>query len=157
MHDIFLTKYCLCFIVIFQSVEGLILLPDNLSEVDGPVKRALRAHRKKGLSKHGLLFATAGDKGIIRVWSSESSGPPCLCSCGQLAKVSAIASKSEQAPSEGGVGEGEEEDREKVPSHVYTSLHLCEELGALCGVTHDHNLVLYDLPQLLMTKQVSSC
>ena len=133
-------------------MEGLILLPDNLSEVEGPVKRALRAQRKKGLGKHGLLFATAGDKGIIRVWSSESSGPPCLSSCGQIAKASTTSDGSEQTPSE---GEGErEEGREGDTGRVYTSLHLCKELGALCGVTHDHNLVLYDLPQLSLRKQV---
>ena len=132
-----------------QSVEGLILLPDNLSDVDGPVKRALQAHRKKGFGKHGLLFATAGDKGVIRMWSSESCGPPCLCSCGQRARVSAADSQSEQTP------KGREEERGREPACVYTSLHLCQELGALCGVTHDHNLVLYDLPQLSIRKQVS--
>lgn len=141
----------------FQSVEGLILLPDTLSEVSGPVKRALRARRKAGLGQSGLLFVTAGDKGDIRVWSSDDSGPPCLTSCGQLDKDSAASSSSkpEQIPSEGGRREGEGEERERDLAHVYTSLHLCEELGALCGVTHDHNLVLYDLPQLSLRKQVS--
>ena len=130
-------------------MEGLILLPDNLTEVDGPVKRALRAHRKKGIGKHGLIFATAGDKGVIRIWSSESSGPPCLCLCGHLAEASgATVSELDQTPG------GGEEEREREVSHVYTSLHLCGGLGALCGVTHDHNLVLCDLPQLSQRKQV---
>ena len=79
------------------------------------------------------------------MWSSESSGPPCLASCGQLAKASSASSELEKTPSE---GEREKEEREREMAHVYTSLHLCKELGALCGVTHDHNLVLYDLPQL---------
>ena len=138
--------------IFIQSVEGLVLLPDNLSDVDGPIKRALRAHGKKGVGKHGLLFATAGDKGLIRVWSSESSGPPCLCSCGRLAKGSAESAKMVEE------GEGEEEQRDKereASSHAYTGLHLCQSLRALCGVTHDHHIVLYDLPQLSQRKQVS--
>ena len=140
-------------------MEGLILLPDTLLVVSGPIKKALRARRKAGVGQGGLLFATAGDKGVIRVWSSESSGPPCLTSCGQLDKDSAASSSSkpEQTPSEGGrrEGEGEGEERERDLARVYTSLHLCEELGTLCGVTHDHNLVLFDLPQLSLRKQVS--
>ena len=135
------------------------MLPDTLSVVSGPIKKALRARRKAGIGQSGLLFATAGDKGVIRVWSSESSGPPCLTSCGRLDKDGAASSSSkpEQTPSEGGrrEEEGEGEEREREVARVYTGLHLCEELGALCGVTHDHNLVLFDLPQLSLRKQVS--
>ena len=135
-------------------MEGLILLPDTLSVASGPIKRALRAHRKAGIGQSGLLFATAGDKGVICVWSSESSGPPCLTS-DKDSPASSSSSKPEQTPSDGGRREGEGEERERDLARVYTSLHLCEELSALCGVTHDHNLVLFDLPQLSLRKQVS--
>ena len=131
-------------------MEGLVLLPDNLLEVEGPVKQALQVHKKKKakrIEKCGLLFATAGDKGVIQVWTSESPGPPCLCSCEPLTQTSA-GSESNKMSDENS------KEEEKEPGHVYTSLHHCQALNALCGVTHDHNIVLYDLPQFSRRKQV---
>ena len=138
---------------VVQSVEGLVLLPDSLLEVEGPVKQALPVHKKRKITSRGqqrLVFATAGDKGIVRIWSTDSPTSTCLCSCLPLAPPTATPlhdSESHQTV--------DETLKEKEAAHVFTSLHLCQSLNAICGVTHDHNLVLYDLPQLTKGKQVS--
>lgn len=132
-------------------MEGLVLLPDELFELEGPVKQALPVHKKKKVKmadKHGLLFATAGDKGVVRVWSTENSSP--LCTCQPLATPITVTQSSHTAEE----SSKDEEEKERDSAHVFTSLHLCQSQGSICGVTHDHNLVFYSLPEFSLGKQV---
>ena len=124
----------------------MVLLPDSLLEVDGPVKQALQVHKKKK-NGSGLLFATAGDKGVVRVWTSAvGMASPCLLSCRPLAPPITSVDRESQDPSR--------EEREGGVARVFTDLHLLQQSNAVCGVTHDHNLVTYDLPHFSLGKQV---
>ena len=126
------------------------LLPSNLAELEGPVKQALQVHKKKKVKKvdeHGLIFATAGDKGVVRVWSTERNSATPLYSCQPLATPTSTPLSPDDTS---------QEEKERETSHVFTSLHHCLSLNSLCGVTHDHNLALYSLPELSPGKQVNS-
>lgn len=126
-----------------QAVEGMVLLPDSLMEVDGPVKRALPVHKKKKVN--GLLFATAGDRGVVKVWmTGVGVASPCLLSCRPLATPPSFSELDQDS------------SRERETAHVFTGLHLCPHSQAVCGITHDHNLVTYDLPHFTLVKEVTS-
>ena len=128
----------------------MILLPDSLLEVDGPVKQALQVHKKK--KGNGLLFATAGDKGVVRVWTSAVGvASPCLLSCRPLAPPPTVITGLDTLEAVDSSKEG----REGEAARVFTDLHLLQQSNTVCGVTHDHNLVTYDLPHFTRRKQVS--
>lgn len=95
-----------------QSVEGMVLLPGY-----GGVRR-----------DGEVMFATAGDKGLIRIWSTCESTPlHCL------------------EPLEGSEKEEEEGKREEEEEgrQVYVGLHYCCREGVMVGVTSDHNIIVY--------------
>ena len=122
-------------------MEGLVTLPSRFLEQEGPIKLALEAekHRKTTRPSKGLpvLFATAGNKGKIRVWSTEKKHA--LCTLGDL-PISPSDSDNEN---------------EDIPSY-YTGLHYNETMGILAGVTYDQNIIFFDSKTLRILKLVST-
>ena len=84
--------------------------------------------------------------GVIRVWDllegklSRSLDP--------LPRPQTSSSQSD--PEDGGE---KEEEEEEVPQ-VYTDLQLCVSRGEMVGVTHDHNIIFYDVATFKKQKQV---
>ncbi|XP_064391571.1 transducin beta-like protein 3 isoform X2 [Halichondria panicea] len=54
---------------VYEAVEGLVVVP--MDTLDGFVK----SKKKKRSLSEGVAFATAGDKGVIRLWNSLTSDP----------------------------------------------------------------------------------
>ena len=125
------------------------VLPRTVTEQDGPIREALQS--QSSASKDSILFATAGSKGCIRLWSSRKKNP--LFSLESLAGSVELAQRSN-------TGEEEEDDesgcgRERSSSEGgYTGLHFCSSTGQVIAVTYDHNIVFYDSPAFEMKKQV---
>lgn len=85
----------------------------------------ITSKKKRRALSDGVVFATAGDKGVIRVWSSLNSDP--------LTSLQ---------------GEGENQDHQSYS-------HLLYRDGRLVGVASDHTITIYDSQNLLNeSKQV---
>ena len=118
-----------------QAVEGLVVLPSESAKQEWKLDEEKEEEEEEELADSGLLFATAGDKCMIRVWHTSRTQPlaslePLVGGCGQQ---------------EAGAGEAPQ---------AYTDLQYCSKLGALVGVTFDHNIVLYDTCEYKKTKLV---
>lgn len=91
-----------------------------------------------------MVFATAGSKGLIRVWSTDRPHP--------LHVLEPLAGSCDDGREKEERGEGEEEEREITSS--YTGLHYNESLKQLIGVTYDQNIIFIDSQQFKIEKQV---
>ena len=77
--------------------------------------------------REGVVFATAGDKGVIRVWSTYETSP--------LHCLEPLSSHRQQ--------QEEKDEREEDIGQIYVGLNHCQGLGAIVGVTSDHNIIMY--------------
>lgn len=113
-------------VTVFEGIEGMVVIPDD-------ARRSI-----KGLASlpGDTVVATAGDKGLIRLWSVNT---------GQVLKT--------LEPLGGGVSSSPAEHSEDMPSHTYVSLQYRPTLGGLVGVTYDHNILFYTGEELRKTRQ----
>ncbi|XP_061605673.1 transducin beta-like protein 3 [Phyllopteryx taeniolatus] len=110
---------------IYEAVEGVVILPakTNLSQI--------------GVKNRDLHFITAGSKGLLRVW--EGSTGRCVY--------------NQPLPSTlGPSSEDEEEKDDDDPRSLTYLLHLPAS-ARLATVTAEHNIVLYQLPDLSTQQQ----
>lgn len=123
------------------------VLPPTLLELDGPVKQAVGVDKAEMESTTAtpplVVFATAGSKGVIRVWSTWRPHP--LHTLEPLVAPSSRSLKGE--------GEGEESTEAEVTA-TYTGLHYNESLDVLAAVTYDQNIVFFSGQQFHRAKQV---
>ena len=128
------------------------VLSPTLLLVDGPVKEALSAEKAGKKSAEAttppplVVFATAGSKGVIRVWSTRRPHP--LYTLEPLAQAPSSRSPTEEE-------EGEESMATEVEA-AYTGLHYNESLDILAAVTYDHNIVFCSGQQFHRMKQVGA-
>lgn len=127
------------------------VLPPTLLSVDGPVKHTLNVENagkesSKATTPPLVVFATAGSKGVVRVWSTRRLHP--LHSLEPLAASPSISLKKEEGEEEG------EESMETEMEATYTGLHYNESLSILAAVTYDHNITFFDGQQFHRVKQV---
>ena len=135
----------------FQSVEGLVVFPSASIEKAGPLRETFK-HKAK-FPEDAILFATAGSKGCVRIWSSSMkhsllSLPPLT---GSTSPRRRKEDKEEEVDMVGGSDGLEEVD---VPTGGYTGLHFNECLNMLAAVTYDHNIVFYNSLSFERKKQV---
>ena len=101
-----------------------------------PVDAVPQPHKKHSRKRHvteGVAFATAGDKGIIRIWNTLSSDP--------IHTLQALP-------------RGVSESSESSAPQSYCSLMYSH--GCLLGVTFDHSVLVYDSNERFhQSKQVS--
>lgn len=111
---------------VFEAVESLVVVPKGLVVVPGELA-----------GEAEVMFATAGDKGVIRLWDASTGQN--LHSLQPLTglTITETPGGSSENPPEGG----------------YTGLLLCSQLGALAGVTYDHNIIFYSLKEPEVLKQ----
>eukprot|EP00731_Ephydatia_muelleri_P022653 Em0015g236a len=113
-------------VTVFEGIEGMVVIPNDARQ------------NIKGLaaSPGDIVVATAGDKGLIRLWSVAS---------GQVLKtLEPLAGHAPSSPA------GQAEDK---ASHTYVSLQYRPTIGGLVGVTYDHNILFYTGEDLKRTKQ----
>ena len=120
------------------------MLPSALLEYEGPVKDAASAGKDStGVSPVPLVvFATAGSKGVIRVWSTVRPHP--------LHSLEPLARSAVKEEGEAGEGAGEQ------VVAMYTGLHYNESLDTLVAITYDQNIIFIDSPRFNCVKQVSA-
>ncbi|CAI8006082.1 Transducin beta-like protein 3 [Geodia barretti] len=122
---------------VFEAVEGLVILPES-----GESRRS----GKKG-PVDSLTVATAGDKGVIRVWDMVTG--TMSHSLDPLPRPQSTSHQLGMTKEKDGEGEGEEE----VPQ-VYTDLQFSGSRGELVGVTYDHSIIFYDVATFTRQKQL---
>nr|XP_040048023.1 transducin beta-like protein 3 [Gasterosteus aculeatus aculeatus] len=111
---------------VYETVEGVVLLPDDedLSDI--------------GVTSKNLHFITAGSKGVLRVW--EASTARCVYAQTLNSTLAAVSEK--------------EEEKDDDNDHCsLTYLLLLPASSRLATVTADHNIVLYQLPALTTQQQ----
>lgn len=120
-----------------------VLPPDVASNISHtPDTHNARTTRKTNtsVSERGVVFATAGDKGVIRLWNTLNSDP-----------IQTLQ------PLGVGVGDGSVGEP-GAPQQTYTGLLYRPSHGLLVGLTDDHRLLFYDQgEEFRKTKQVSKC
>lgn len=134
-------------------MEGLVVLPPTLLDLEGPVKQAVykSAGKDKSAGKEAasttplVIFATAGSKGVIRVWSTRRPHP--LHSLEPLTALSTSGLKRAEEEGEGPV--------EAEVTVMYTGLHYDKFLDILAAVTYDQNIVFFNGQHFTLLKQVS--
>lgn len=112
------------------------MLPSALLEWEGPVKHAASADKDGASPVPLVVFATAGSKGVIRVWSTGRPHP--LHSLEPLARPAV---------------KEEEEAGEQVAT-MYTGLHYNESLDTMVAITYDQNIIFINSRQFNCVKQV---
>lgn len=120
------------------------VLPTDLLELDGPVKQAVGidlAETDSTTMPPLVVFATAGSKGVVRVWSTRRPHP--------LHTLEPLAAPRSMK----GEGEGAESAEVEV-SATYMGLHYNESLDVLAAVTYDQNIVFFSGHQFHTVKQV---
>ena len=86
-----------------------------------------------------LVFATAGSKGLIRVWSTDKPRP--------LHILKPLAGSHD-------TGDGADAKEGEELTSSYTGLHYSESLRQIVGVTYDHTIIFLDAERLQTVKQV---
>ena len=121
------------------------VLPSMLQEQNGPIKQALDTNEAttKTSQYSPILFATAGSKGVIQVWSTDKPHP--LHSLEPLAKSHDLQECEET--------EGEEREMTTTPS-TYVGLLHSQSLKMIAAVTYDHNITFLDTQFFQIQKQV---
>ena len=114
-------------VTVFEGIEGMVVIPNDARQTI------------KGLtaSPGDTVVATAGDKGLIRLWSVTSG--QVLMTLEPLAGHASSSSPAEQA--------------EDKALHTYVNLQYRPIIGGLVGVTYDHNILFYTGEHLKRTKQ----
>uniref|UniRef100_A0A3Q3W174 U3 small nucleolar RNA-associated protein 13 C-terminal domain-containing protein n=1 Tax=Mola mola TaxID=94237 RepID=A0A3Q3W174_MOLML len=108
---------------VYESVEGVVLLPKS------------KDFSQIGVKNQELHFITAGSKGILRVW--EASTARCV-----YTQTLTTASENEV----------EEEEKDADSRSLMYLLHLPAS-SRLATVTAEHNILLYQLPDLTTQQQ----
>ncbi|KAF3700233.1 Transducin beta-like protein 3 [Channa argus] len=109
---------------IYEAVEGVVLLPEN------------EDFSKIGVKSKDLHFITAGSKGVLRVWDASTA-----CCIYTQTLPSTLNPVSE-----------DEEERDDDPCSIMHLLHLPSS-SRLATVTAEHNILLYQLPELTTQQQ----
>ncbi len=124
------------------------VLPDELVEDAGPLQESVSTRSLAHQDGGNIVFATAGSKGSIRMWSSCKKHEPLV----SLEALSGVEGSCDAADTEEGEGRGA---YEATPSDGgYYGLSYCGDTRQLVGVTYDHNVVFYDTPSFAVNKQV---
>ncbi|XP_041851895.1 transducin beta-like protein 3 [Melanotaenia boesemani] len=109
---------------VYEAVEGVVLLPEDADL--SPI----------GVKSKGLHFITAGSKGVLRVWNASTAR------CVYIQSLpSTLTSVSE-----------EEEEKDDDPRSLTHLFHLPTS-SRLATVTAEHNILLYQLPELTTQQQ----
>ena len=133
-------RYCFLLTYALQSVEGVAVIPlDAISHLS-PTPKSKKTKTKKSKKiqsiERGVVFATAGDKGVIRLWDMLNSDP-----------IQTLQ------PLDQGVSDS---PPDSSTPQAYTGLMYSESQGALVGVTYDHNVLFYSQQEEFQkSKQVS--
>ncbi|XP_066291530.1 transducin beta-like protein 3 [Branchiostoma lanceolatum] len=112
-------------IPVFESVESLVLLPEHQEFPH------LSAEKEDGLH-----FVTAGNKGVLKVWSAQKSR--CVFS---HKRPSIETSENQSKP-----------DHDQ--SYLLTQTLLNTQTDTIATVTYDHNILFYKLQDFSLTKQL---
>ena len=113
-----------------QSVEGVAVIPLDAVSYLSPApnsqsnrKTKSDKSKKSQSTERGVVFATAGDKGVIRIWDTLNSDP-----------IQTLQ------PLDQGVSDSPPDSN---TPQAYTGLMYNESQGVLVGVTYDHNVLFY--------------
>ncbi|XP_039973137.1 transducin beta-like protein 3 [Xiphias gladius] len=109
---------------VYEAVEGVVLLPEN------------KDFSQIGVKSKDLHFITAGSKGVLRVW--EASTACCVYTQTLPSTLTPVS--------------GEEEEKDDDPRSLTYLLHLPTS-SRLATVTAEHNILLYQLPELTTQQQ----
>lgn len=110
-------------IPVYEAVEGVVLLPEKDD------------YTKIGVTNKGLHFITAGSKGVLRVWESNTAR------CVYTQALPSTLSSSDDC-----------EEKEDDPRSLTYLLHLPAS-SRIATVSAEHNILLYQLPALTTQQQ----
>ncbi|KAK2833523.1 hypothetical protein Q5P01_017412 [Channa striata] len=109
---------------VYEAAEGVVLLPEN------------KDFSQIGVKSNELHFITAGSKGVLRVWNASTA---------RCVHTQTLTSTLDL------VSEGEEE-RDDDPRSLIQLLYLPTS-SRLATVSAEHNILLYQLPELTTQQQ----